>query len=67
MIGAIVIIIGLYLVVWGQSKDCKLPCTIIKKANTVLAKQTADESNTKEEHSNHKVITICNSGVGEEV
>lgn len=63
MIGAIVIILGLYLVVWGKSNDYNSPTSPITEEIISPAKVTA-ESNGKEEHSNHEVITISNLGAG---
>ncbi|XP_061341430.1 WAT1-related protein At2g37460-like isoform X2 [Gastrolobium bilobum] len=63
LVGAIVIILGLYLVVWGKSKDYDSPSPTIKE-NILPAKQTVDESNGKEEDSNYEVITLNNSGAG---
>ncbi|KOM40601.1 hypothetical protein LR48_Vigan04g079900 [Vigna angularis] len=47
-IGAIVIIVGLYLVVWGKSKDYESSSTITEE-NMLSAKQTVEKSNHKEE------------------
>lgn len=58
MIGAIVIILGLYLVVWGKSKDYDTPTPIVKEH--ILPSTQTTEINNKEEHSNHEVI-ITNS------
>ncbi|KAL5546296.1 hypothetical protein UlMin_005983 [Ulmus minor] len=44
VLGAAIIIVGLYLVVWGKSKDYKSPTTL--------------EDAPKEENCNHQVITI---------
>ncbi|WVZ05512.1 hypothetical protein V8G54_018858 [Vigna mungo] len=48
-IGAIVIIVGLYLVVWGKSKDYESSSTITEE-NMLSAKQTVEKSNSKEKH-----------------
>ncbi|WVZ05511.1 hypothetical protein V8G54_018857 [Vigna mungo] len=48
-IGAIVIIVGLYLVVWGKSKDYESSSTTTEE-NMLSAKQTVEKSNIKEEH-----------------
>jgi len=48
-IGAIVIIVGLYLVVWGKSKDYESSSAITEE-NVLSAKQTVEKSNSKEEH-----------------
>ncbi|XP_027350303.1 WAT1-related protein At2g37460-like isoform X1 [Abrus precatorius] len=63
VIGAIVIILGLYLVVWGKSNDYESPCPTTKE-HTLPDKQTVDESNSIEEHSNHEVISLSNLGAG---
>lgn len=60
VIGAIVIILGLYLVVWGKSKDYDTPSPIIKD-EILPAKQTT-ESNDKEKFHSHEVITSSNFG-----
>ncbi|KAJ1387255.1 EamA domain [Sesbania bispinosa] len=62
VIGAIIIIIGLYLVVWGKGKDYDTPNPIIKEQ--ILPEKQPTESNAKEEHSNHKVIVINNFDAG---
>ncbi|WVZ05518.1 hypothetical protein V8G54_018864 [Vigna mungo] len=50
-IGAIVIIVGLYLVVWGKSKDYESSSKITEEnGNMLSAKQTVERSNNKEEH-----------------
>ncbi|KOM34553.1 hypothetical protein LR48_Vigan02g070300 [Vigna angularis] len=46
--GVIVIIVGLYLVVWGKSKDYESSSTITEE-NMLSAKQTIEKSNNKEE------------------
>ncbi|KAK7267539.1 hypothetical protein RIF29_20215 [Crotalaria pallida] len=62
VIGAIVIVLGLYLVVWGKSKDYDQPSQIIKEAIS-SAEQIQDEGMAKKEHINtQKVVTIGNSG-----
>ena len=60
MIGAVVIILGLYLVVWGKSIDYDTPSPIIKD-EILPAKQTT-ESNDKEKFHSHEVITSSNFG-----
>ncbi|XP_004493899.1 WAT1-related protein At2g37450-like isoform X2 [Cicer arietinum] len=65
VIGAVVIIFGLYLVVWGKSKDYDSPSPIIKD-DILSSKQTA-ESNDKEVHPNHEVITSINFGAGNNI
>lgn len=62
MIGAIVIVLGLYLVVWGKSKDYDSP-TPIPKEHILPDKFSSDEGNARE-HSNHEVITITNFEAG---
>nr|KYP70794.1 Auxin-induced protein 5NG4 [Cajanus cajan] len=62
-IGAIVIILGLYLVIWGKSNDYESSSTDTKEP-VLPAKQTIDESNGKDEHSNYQVVTINNLGAG---
>ncbi|KAL2344981.1 hypothetical protein Fmac_006266 [Flemingia macrophylla] len=65
-IGAIVIILGLYLVVWGKSKDYESSNTVTKEP-VLPTKQTTDESNGKEEHFNYEVVTISNIARDEQV
>ncbi|KAJ1387256.1 EamA domain [Sesbania bispinosa] len=55
---------GLYLVVWGKSKDYNSPSPTMKE-HILPAKQTPDESNTQEHYNPDQVITISNFGVGE--
>ncbi|KAG4913327.1 hypothetical protein AAZX31_19G159600 [Glycine max] len=63
-VGAIVIILGLYLVVWGKSQDYESSSPITKE-HILASKQTVEENNGKEEdHSNHGVITLSNLGAG---
>ncbi|ESW34666.1 hypothetical protein PHAVU_001G170400 [Phaseolus vulgaris] len=62
-VGAIVIILGLYLVVWGKSKDYGSSSAITEE-DIFSAKQTVEKSNGKEEHSNFEVITLSNLGTG---
>ncbi|CAL0310426.1 unnamed protein product [Lupinus luteus] len=56
VIGAIIIIFGLYLVVWGKSKDYNPPSPIIKELSpitsehTLPTKQIVEEDNAKKEH-----------------
>lgn len=65
MIGAIVILLGLYLVVWGKNKDYDSPPSPIINEHVLPDKQTT-ESNAKdkEKPSNHELITISNIGAG---
>ncbi|RYR73675.1 WAT1-related protein At2g37460 isoform X1 [Arachis duranensis] len=60
LIGAIVIVLGLYLVVWGKSKDYKPP----SNEPVLPAKQVTEEANTKKEHCNHHHIAISNLRAG---
>ncbi|XP_028775089.1 WAT1-related protein At2g37460 [Neltuma alba] len=63
VIGAIVIVLGLYLVVWGKSKDYDPP-TPIPKEHLLPDKFSSGEGNAPTEHSNHEVITITNFEAG---
>ncbi|KAK7336979.1 hypothetical protein VNO77_17534 [Canavalia gladiata] len=63
VIGAIVIILGLYLVVWGKSKDYGSPNSITKE-DILPARQTVEEINPKEENSDDEVIIHSNIGAG---
>ncbi|KAE9589954.1 putative EamA domain-containing protein [Lupinus albus] len=63
VIGAIIIVLGLYLVVWGKSKDYNNPSSPISKEPILPDKQIAMEGNVKMEHCNDEVITIGSSGV----
>ncbi|KAL5059871.1 hypothetical protein RYX36_031475 [Vicia faba] len=60
VVGAVVIILGLYLVVWGKSKDYDTPSSIIK--DEALPVMESRESNDKDENPNpnDKVITKSN-------
>ncbi|KAL5059870.1 hypothetical protein RYX36_031474 [Vicia faba] len=58
VIGAVVIIIGLYLVVWGKSKDYDPPNSIVK--DEALAVKESTEKNDKMENPNHEIITSSN-------
>lgn len=66
VLGAIVIILGLYLVVWGKSKDYDSSSSITKE-DTLPAKQTIDENNNKEEHSIYAIVTPSNISRDEQV
>ncbi|XP_054803990.1 WAT1-related protein At2g37460-like [Prosopis cineraria] len=59
VIGAIVIVSGLYLVVWGKSKDYD-SLTPIPKEHILPDKFSSGEGNARTEHSKHEVITIIN-------
>ncbi|POO02421.1 Plant-drug/metabolite exporter [Trema orientale] len=61
VIGATIIIAGLYLVVWGKSNDYKSTSPIIEDQ-----KQISDQSSisTGKDNSNHQVITITTSEEG---
>ncbi|OIW20317.1 hypothetical protein TanjilG_08291 [Lupinus angustifolius] len=61
VIGAIIIVLGLYLVVWGKSKDHNT--RPIAKDPILVDKQNAEEGNARMEHCNDEVITIGSSGV----
>uniref|UniRef100_A0A5B7CBX3 WAT1-related protein n=1 Tax=Davidia involucrata TaxID=16924 RepID=A0A5B7CBX3_DAVIN len=63
VIGAIVIVAGLYLVVWGKSKDYKSPSPSVNK-ETAPTEQTMDAGNNKDENNYHEVITINPSSKG---
>ncbi|RDX80044.1 WAT1-related protein [Mucuna pruriens] len=62
-VGAIVIILGLYLVVWGKSKEYESSSSITKE-DILPSKQTVDDSNGKEEHSNCELTTLSNLSAG---
>ncbi|KAL6987547.1 hypothetical protein U1Q18_013292 [Sarracenia purpurea var. burkii] len=63
VMGATVIVAGLYLVVWGKSKDYESLSPLIDK-QTQPAKQMVDQSNNKDEIACHEVITINASTEG---
>lgn len=63
VIGAIVIVLGLYLVVWGKSKDYHLPIPNIKEA-ILSIEQIPNKGNPGKEQSTHEVITVGDSEVG---
>jgi hypothetical protein len=66
VIGAVVIIFGLYLVVWGKSKDYDTPNPNIE--DEILPAKQITEINDKEEHPNHEVmITSKNFGEGNNI
>lgn len=55
VIGAIVIVAGLYLVVWGKSKDYKSSSKSIIDEKIEEAEQMKDECQKGNENSSHKV------------
>ncbi|KAK7345659.1 hypothetical protein VNO77_16267 [Canavalia gladiata] len=63
LIGAVVICLGLYIVVWGKSKDYSPPNPTIQGPISP-AKQIVDEGNAEKEHCTHEVITVSNFGSG---
>ncbi|KAI4300150.1 hypothetical protein L6164_033560 [Bauhinia variegata] len=63
VIGAIVIILGLYFVVWGKSKDYGSSSPITEE-HILPSKLIADEGNATKENSNQKVIGITNLAAG---
>ncbi|MED6162171.1 hypothetical protein PIB30_067858 [Stylosanthes scabra] len=60
LIGAIIIVLGLYLVVWGKSKDYTPP----SNEPVLPDKQIPEEANTKKEHCDHKLTAISNLRAG---
>ncbi|XP_059646998.1 WAT1-related protein At2g37460-like [Cornus florida] len=63
VIGAIVIVAGLYLVVWGKSKDYKSSSPSIDEQAT-QDKQTMDAGTNGEKDSYHEIITVNPSSKG---
>lgn len=61
ILGAIIIVAGLYLVVWGKSKDYNSP-TPSNNEQTAPAKQITHAGGTGNENFNHEVVTIDMSG-----
>lgn len=59
VIGAFVISAGLYLVVWGKSKDHKPQDLSVDNENEVKSEQMIKASRINDEE-NHKVLTIDN-------
>lgn len=61
MIGAVIICLGLYVVVWGKSKDYSPPNPNTQEP-TLPAKQIVNEDNAKKENCNctHEVINANN-------
>lgn len=57
VLGAIIIVAGLYLVVWGKSKDYKSP-TPSTNEQKALDLQIIHAVNTGKENFNHEVVTI---------
>ncbi|XP_041025930.1 WAT1-related protein At2g37460-like [Juglans microcarpa x Juglans regia] len=68
ILGAIIIVVGLYLVVWGKSKDYKLSSTPYTKEQTAVPEKkiiiNADSSG--KENFNPEVVAIDVSGYGGE-
>lgn len=62
MIGAVIICLGLYFVVWGKSKDYSPPNPNTQEP-ILPAKQIVNENNAKE-NCTHEAITINNFGNG---
>lgn len=62
VLGAVIIVAGLYLVVWGKSKDYK-PQTPSTNGPTALDLQIIHAGNTGKENFNLDVVTIDVSGV----
>lgn len=58
VIGAVVIVLGLYLVVWGKSNDYD-PSTPISPTRLIT-----DESSIRKDNSNNEVVIITNCGQG---
>ncbi|XP_041025931.1 WAT1-related protein At2g37460-like isoform X1 [Juglans microcarpa x Juglans regia] len=69
ILGAIIIVVGLYLVVWGKSKDYKLSSTPSSKEQTAVPEKkiiiNADSSG--KENFNPEVVAIDVSGYGGEI
>lgn len=61
VLGALVIVAGLYLVVWGKSKDHKLSTLSVEED---IAQQKQIMGKEIEENNCHKVITIKASDDG---
>ncbi|KAH7553657.1 hypothetical protein ACOSP7_029541 [Xanthoceras sorbifolium] len=57
MIGAIVVVVGLYLVIWGKSKDYN-STTPSDDEQTSPAEQTIDAGSKTQESFDHDVITV---------
>lgn len=57
VLGAIIIVAGLYLVVWGKSKDYKSP-TPSTNEQKALDLQIIHAVKTGKENFNHEVVTI---------
>lgn len=57
VIGAVVIVAGLYLVVWGKSKDYKSHSLSIDNIKAANSEQIIEASNNNDEK-HQKVITI---------
>ncbi|TKY52833.1 WAT1-related protein [Spatholobus suberectus] len=63
MIGAVIICLGLYAVVWGKSKDYSPPNPTSPEP-ILPAKQIVDEYNAKNENCTHEIVTVNNFGNG---
>ncbi|KAJ7972514.1 WAT1-related protein [Quillaja saponaria] len=63
VIGAIVIIGGLFLVVWGKSRDYNSPTRLFDD-HISPAKEIVDVGNIRKENPDHEIITITTSGGG---
>ncbi|XP_050209118.1 WAT1-related protein At2g37460-like [Mercurialis annua] len=57
VIGAIIIVGGLYLVVWGKSKDHKYP-SLTDDDQTIPTKQTSDTANHEKQNFNQENLQI---------
>ncbi|KAK4281398.1 hypothetical protein QN277_012897 [Acacia crassicarpa] len=63
VIGAFVIVLGLYLVVWGKSKDNEQSTPMTEEILSPT-KLIADGSSIRKDSANNEVIIITNSGQG---
>lgn len=57
VLGAIIIVAGLYLVVWGKSKDYKSSLELVDE-QPALPTLMEDRGNKGRKESDHEVITI---------
>ncbi|KAJ7977078.1 WAT1-related protein [Quillaja saponaria] len=64
VIGAIVIVVGLYLVVWGKSRDYNSPSPLPYNDRISPDKKIINVDNVRKENNDHEIITITNSGGG---